>query len=758
MSTRTTRSRTCKTPTDPKPTQKKLLLNTKKPIKTAEDEVEPKDIAAAEKSTEHYVLTEFKHDKEEQEDEINFILSDKIDGNAEGPLAECTEEIVIDEEVVDENHEENVETNGEDIDNLVVKTQEIVEHICGKCFKSFRTVKALKRHIAFCLFSADLVSRRQEMLQNIDKIEKEALHMHKKDICFCCGDSYDTCHGGHINCLECPKTFKTQLSLERHTFLIHSEDNAFPCSVCNGKIRTAALLELHMDQHMTRGKPFACKTCGKDFTRQYHLKRHLKFSTCAGPAKAEAMVCKVCGKEFVRVDNFRTHLKSHLGQGPTTKKSDYMCPCCKKCFYSLSTLNIHIRTHTGERPFDCDLCDKNFPSLVALKKHRRFHTGEKPYTCSVCNTNFAVKEVLNRHMKRHTGEKPHSCDECHKRFIQATQLKNHLRTHLRPFPCPECPEKFKTERQLEKHSKCHKVTKVKTERKPSERTEIKRRKHKEYNCEDCNLVFKTVPSFLRHELSEQHAQNAKKQCQICGIELKNLKSLQFHNLKYHEISMENESTQEDQSDVTVPPPKLRKSNEVKNENEDLIIQQYVIEALPEAQDELPEKPTIQQTIILPIKKQVSPQSIIKTSTLRSELRESLAECLRDSDDKPVENDVTGEEIEINENVGKLLDMLVDAKTLKKFGWPKDSVEKVLCKVIENCGYNMEAKVFTDDYCTRMREYVKLLFTVVIQNNTIKELLNNYPIDEVIEFVLSRDNDNDDDEVDDNDNDDNGVDD
>lgn len=44
----------------------------------------------------------------------------------------------------------------------------------------------------------------------------------------------------------------------------------------------------------------------------------------------------------------------------------------------------------------------------------------------------------------------------------------------------------------------------------------------------------------------------------------------------------------------------------------------------------------------------------------------------------------------------------------------------------------------------MREYVKLLFTVVIHNDSIKELLNNYPIDEVIEYVLGNDDDEDDD--------------
>lgn len=50
----------------------------------------------------------------------------------------------------------------------------------------------------------------------------------------------------------------------------------------------------------------------------------------------------------------------------------------------------------------------------------------------------------------------------------------------------------------------------------------------------------------------------------------------------------------------------------------------------------------------------------------------------------------------------------------------------------------------------MREYVKLLFTVVVHNDSIKELLNNYPIDEVIEYVLGNDDDDDEDDDDEED--------
>lgn len=141
---------------------------------------------------------------------------------------------------------------------------------------------------------------------------------------------------GHINCPDCPKSFKTQTSYERHIFITHSEFSDFPCSICNANLRSEALLALHEEQHKSRGKPYACKICGKDFTRSYHLKRHQKYSSCSSN-ETDTMSCKVCDRVFYRLDNLRSHLKQHLGT-QVVKKPEYMCHTCKNCFYSLSTL------------------------------------------------------------------------------------------------------------------------------------------------------------------------------------------------------------------------------------------------------------------------------------------------------------------------------------------------------------------------------------------------------------------------------------
>ncbi|XP_075145738.1 suppressor of Hairy wing [Haematobia irritans] len=757
------------------------------------------------KKMDHYLMHTVKGEQNAEDDgeeTINFILTENTDVGTTKPSGEILEEVQLSDDADDD-----------EVDAQSERTQEIVEHVCGKCFKTFRRLKGLKKHLDYCRFDSGYDLRKQEMLRNLEKIEKDAVIMENKDVCFCCGESYDTFHLGHINCPDCPKSFKTQMSYERHIFITHSEFSDHPCTICNAKLRSANLLKLHEDQHRNRGKPFACKLCGKDFTRSYHLSRHQKYSSCSAN-ESDTMQCKVCNKSFYRLDNLRAHLKQHLGNH-VTKKSEYMCPICKKCFYSLSTLNIHTRTHTGEKPFDCDLCEKKFPSLVALKKHRRYHTGEKPYTCSVCKQSFAVKEVLNRHMKRHTGERNHVCTECGKSFIQGTQLRTHVKTHMRPFPCDKCPEKFKTSKQLEKHSKNH-------------NDGVKRRGRAKMakKCQICKKGFKTEVEYDKHMEAGKHITPGQKRkrknrtdCAVCRENFDCVQSLQFHILKVHQEDPEtfiNEDPFGDHSEPEettvespppIPAPKIIKIEDsqgqriefvttnsdgeilnssiegltsqcivptapkkaIKDSNNDVeILEEFIINDGPRTTNASGETIILSNEAftVIPLESNGGIIESVTTNTIaaktfktpepkkeRKSLAESLAAAIAEDDDlthfsTDDEEKLNEEDLKLKDNVCKLLDMLVDSVTLKKFGWPDISEETVLCKVIENCGHDLSTDQhnYQDwDYASRMREYVKLLFTVVIHNESIKELLNNYPIDEVIEYVLGNDDDDDDDD-------------
>lgn len=92
------------------------------------------------------------------------------------------------------------------------------------------------------------------------------------------------------------------------------------------------------------------------------------------------------------------------------------------------------------------------------------------------------------------------------------------------------------------------------------------------------------------------------------------------------------------------------------------------------------------------------------------------------------------ELTLTDSIKELLSLLVDDECLKAFGWPDAPVDKLLDAVIMRCGQT-PASEEDFDYLGRMRENVKLLFTVVIDDDAVKSLLNNQTVDEVIMHVL-----------------------
>lgn len=91
--------------------------------------------------------------------------------------------------------------------------------------------------------------------------------------------------------------------------------------------------------------------------------------------------------------------------------------------------------------------------------------------------------------------------------------------------------------------------------------------------------------------------------------------------------------------------------------------------------------------------------------------------------------------ELKENIARLLKTVVEEDVLKKFGYPKTPIEKVLNSVIKQCGQSPVDSSTCPDARTKLRENVKLLFISVIDDESIKEMLNNHTIDEVVSHVI-----------------------
>ncbi|XP_031633060.1 protein suppressor of hairy wing [Contarinia nasturtii] len=621
------------------------------------------------------------------ENEVEEIIGD---GDHVGVANDDDDDMPDDaEEEEEEEEEEEVIVNADGTMSIKIpekKKKVPLHHICAKCSKVLSSSAALKRHLNLCK------NLPKNAVNNTCDVEFDFSTIDVNDpmyesICICCNEEKETAHYGHVSCNFCPKSFKSHHSLERHLYLLHSPLKEYACIHCNATCPNSEILDAHLLSHDT-GKPFSCNFCGKDFTRKYHLDRHLLYTSCDKSRKKQETACHVCGKLFSRTDNLREHLRAHIGQ--STRKRDYQCPHCEKSFYGSSLLNIHIRTHTGEKPFCCDLCDKSFPSNGALRKHRRSHTGEKPYTCQTCGKSFSAKETLNRHNKTHTGERPYACTYCSKSFIQATQLRSHMFHHTgeNGFTCELCDSKFNRKNRLLTHM-------LTVHAKSSSN-----KKSKDFKCSVCDKAYSLKTTLVAHE--KTHKIEEPNKCQICGKEFKMESAFKRHMQTKH--------------------PFVEKT-----------IDDETIEIIKED----PTKPNTYKIICAD-----TDDKIVDSNYEIETAGETVLEIYEFNDDdecnaKPIQSTVNSmqfSEAELKENIARLLKTIVDEDVLTKFGYPKTPIEKVLSAVIKQCGQSpidSSNCILPGSKLQLLRENVKLLFTTVIDDESIKEILNNHSIDEAI---------------------------
>lgn len=141
------------------------------------------------------------------------------------------------------------------------------------------------------------------------------------------------------SCSLCDKVFPCERYLRRH-LQIHSESESFICNVCRKGFRTEGYLKVHMLVHSIE-KPYECNICKAAFNRKDKLKRHLlihepvKRYKCPfrsrgcpkefnRPDKLKAHIlthscikpfnCKVCGRTFTRNAHLRDHIKQNHGE------------------------------------------------------------------------------------------------------------------------------------------------------------------------------------------------------------------------------------------------------------------------------------------------------------------------------------------------------------------------------------------------------------------------------------------------------------
>ncbi|XP_063231421.1 gastrula zinc finger protein XlCGF57.1-like [Bacillus rossius redtenbacheri] len=589
---------------------------------------------------------------------------------------------------------------------------------CEHCNRTFANPAGLKRHLRFCQKNRQVANEVKQVKQEMPAVDTGAssevteddpeeadmsLRDQMKGVmlskvnelidettasgpvkCHCCGEDLETAHvGGEFECVDCAKFFKLKSSLERHRRVIHFEGDTYECPECGARCPDKGTLARHIYTH-TGLKPYSCSRCNRQFSRKYHLERHVIQTGCDGNPKP-SHPCQVCGRMFSRKDNLREHLRAHAGQVKQKKK--FTCVHCDKVFHGSTLLHIHMRTHTGERPYHCDFCPKRFPSSGAMKKHRRMHTGERPYECKECFAKFSAKETLNRHIRTHTGVKPHSCQYCGKSFIQASQLRAHIFHHTgeNGFTCGHCQKAFNRRARLILHVKF-----VHEGAKP-------------FECTKCKRTFVRKEDLARHDVLHSGVKAHKCPISICEKSFAMKSSLKIHLLTH---TKEPPRSCEECGRAFIRQDCLLRHMRTKHRD---MLEEILAEA---------EKKKLQQQQLLAAAGAGPARGVAKGEGPGAQAGEA---------------GVLGDEA-LADSVRELLTLLVDEATLKGFGWPNAPVDRLLEAVIKRCGHQ---PMGSDDlgYTDRLRENAKLLFTVVIDDSAVKTLLNNQTVDEVILHVL-----------------------
>ncbi|XP_045906420.1 zinc finger protein 271-like isoform X2 [Micropterus dolomieu] len=243
-----------------------------------------------------------------------------------------------------------------------------------------------------------------------------------------------------FSCSECGKRFSQNAYLKRHV-RIHTGEKAFSCSICSKKFLQKVYLTHHMARH-TAQKRYSCSVCGRGFTWLYQLKNH----RCGGPQSSQLHQSLT---EQMQTEP-ETDVSCHWEE---TRKPQSVSDPLKNNEVPVSVQECNYGK-TSSSSFECST---SLSHREHLQEDNGIQTGEKPFSCSVCGKRYLWKSSLTTHMRIHSKGKHFSCSVCRKHFQGRVEVVNHMRIHTgqKPFSCSICKKTFPWRGRVLMHMRIH---------------------------------------------------------------------------------------------------------------------------------------------------------------------------------------------------------------------------------------------------------------------------------------------------------------
>lgn len=268
---------------------------------------------------------------------------------------------------------------------------------CGVICKDNRTYALHSRtHDHSCDICPTTFSSEQDLTKH------KAFHFQKEHQCDKCEQSFDDLYEyilhkethdglGKYTCTRCSFSTSKQDSIKNH--LKRHDRPIYQCGVCEKKFFGQSVYNAHMEIH-SGVKKYSCEYCPKKFLTANYLKMHRDLNHQKELYGYEMTYpCPECGRTFTFEKSLKRHLSSmhKIGEDRTV-----LCPVCSKTIANNYNLKVHMRQHTGETTNMCDTCGLAYSTYKSLKKHvLKHHPGVKLEPKTEPKTLKRVKSEVN---------------------------------------------------------------------------------------------------------------------------------------------------------------------------------------------------------------------------------------------------------------------------------------------------------------------------------------------------------------------------